>query len=192
MELAFVQVAADEYVDVREVRLGQHVQWVFGQENAVHGGRGREPQNAGIAVPLFFGYGARVDGPQARHGADRVVRQRRRVALAVVQQFLRYLCCPFARHVAPGRVHRARLYDPAPHQTLSHRRNEMHAHLQPSVTTLSSLSSSTLSLSLLLLLLRLLFEPRTVIAFFTIMSYINQMEFRKRFRKIIFILILSF
>jgi len=54
MGLAFVQVAADEYVDVREVRLGQHVQRVFGQENAVHGGRGRESQNAGIAVPLFF------------------------------------------------------------------------------------------------------------------------------------------
>lgn len=127
--ITFVQIAADEYVDVRKVRLGQHVQWMGREENAVHGGRGREAQNAGVAVPLFFRNDARVDGPQTRHGADRVAGQRRRVALAVVQQLFADVHRPFARHVAPGRVHRARLYDTAFHHSLGHRRYEVYAHL---------------------------------------------------------------
>lgn len=91
------------------------------EKNAVHGGRGREAQNAGIAVPLFLRYDARVDGTQTRHGADGVAGQRGRVALAVVQQLFGYVDGPFARHVAPRRVHRAGLYDPAFHHSSCHR-----------------------------------------------------------------------
>lgn len=128
--LTFVQIAADEYVDVREVGLGQHVQRMGREKHAVHGGRGREAQDAGVAVPLFLGYDARVDGPQTRHGADGVGGQPGRVALAVVQQLLAYVDGPFARHVAPRRVHRAGLYDAALHHSFGHRRDEVHAHLE--------------------------------------------------------------
>lgn len=116
LPLTFVQIASDEYVDVGEVGVVEHFQRVIGQENAVDGGRGRETQNAGVAVPLFLGYCAGVDGPQTRHGAHRVAGQLRRVALAVVQQLLGDAHRPFAGHVAPGRVHRSRLDDAAFHQ----------------------------------------------------------------------------
>lgn len=128
--LTFVQVTADQYVDVGKVGLAQHVHRVFGQKHPVHGGRGRESQNARVAVPLFLGYGAGVHGTHARHGADWVGLQRRSVALAVVQQPLRYVRRPFAGHVAPGRVHRTGLYDAPADHALGYRRDEMYAHLE--------------------------------------------------------------
>lgn len=119
--ITFVQIAADEYVDVGKVGFRQHLEWVFRQKQPVHGGCRWKSQDAGVAIPLLFRYDTRIDGPKTRHGADGVVGQRGRVALAVVQQLFRYVDCPFAGHVAPGCVYRSGLDDPASHQTLGHR-----------------------------------------------------------------------